>query len=80
MRDLVVGDDVEWTSQGHGISTPKRGVIIEVVGPSEMPTKFRPWGRSTRPRGEVSFVVRGIGTPKPIYWPLSVVRARGVAK
>ncbi len=75
MRDLAVGDEVEWTSQGHGIVTTKRGTIVEVVGPSEMPKKFKPWGRSTKPRGEASFVVRGHGTPKPMYWPLSVYRA-----
>lgn len=76
MKDLTVGDEVEWNSQGHGIYMTKRGTIIEVVGPSEMPTKFKPWKRSSRPRGEVSFVVRGIGTPKLIYWPRSVARAR----
>ncbi len=76
MNDLTIGDEVEWESVGHGKLTPKRGVIVEVVGPSEMPTKFKPWGRSTRPRGEASFVVRGVGTPKPMYWPLSVYRAK----
>lgn len=77
--DLAIGDVVEWTSQGHGIKTTKRGTIVEVVGPSELPTTFRPWGRSTKPRGEVSFVVKGIGTPKPMYWPLFVQRASEVA-
>jgi len=79
MRDLAVGDRVEWTSKGHGIEVTRVGTIIEVVGPSEMPKRFTPWGRSTKPRGEVSFVVnvdRPAGDKgKRLYWPLSVVRA-----
>ena len=79
MKDLAVGDEVEWNSQGHGTYHLKRGKIIEVVGPSELPKKFTAWGRSDKPRGEVSFVVEVTRAPgekgKRLYWPLSVYRA-----
>jgi hypothetical protein len=58
-----IGDRVEWTSQGGGISRKKVGEIVQIVPALERPD-IKGWGNI---RGHESYVVRVKG--KGRYWP-----------
>lgn len=75
-QTIELGSTVEWNSQACGTARTKRGEVIEVVKPGEVPdTKIKDRGS---PRLHESYVVRASvidGSERQkrhtrVYWPL----------
>lgn len=75
------GQKVEWTSQSRGFTSTKTGVIVDVVGPNELPSEMK-WP-SLHKRGigsarkKISYVVQvsapaGSAAQPKFYWPLTL--------